>query len=102
MGRRDLVVQIDCDGSRDAGESSEGSEVGGCVHERINQNSSWLAPSSMYGILFVAISLIVAVERACIARYRCFSVCLPSHASIEHSDSRGDPCSHVFWLDLYV
>jgi hypothetical protein len=29
-------------------------------------------------------------------------VCLPSHASIKHSDSRGDACSHEFWLDLFV
>lgn len=89
MGKREQVVQIDCDGSRDAGESSEGSEVGGCYHERIEQNSFWMAPSSLESYFFFAISLIIAVERACIAPCRCFSVCLPSHASIKHSDCRG-------------
>lgn len=82
-------MQIDCDGSRDAGESSEGSEVGGCYRERINQNSFWVAASSLESILFVAVSSMVAVGRACVALCRWFSVCLPSHASIKHSDSRG-------------
>lgn len=52
MRKRRWAVQIDCDGSRDAGESSEGSEVGGCCRERINQNSFWVAPSSLWSILF--------------------------------------------------
>jgi hypothetical protein len=100
IGKREQVVQIDCDDSRDAGESSEGSEEGGCYHERIERNSFWMVPSSLSNILFVAISSMIAVERACIAPCRCFSVCLPSHASIKHSDSRGESCAHTFWLGL--
>lgn len=77
------------DGSRDAAESSEGSEVGGYYRERMAQNSFWTASSSLWSILFVAISSMAAVVRARIAPCRCFPVCLPSHASIKHSDSRG-------------